>query len=422
MDRFYSKAAQFLRQEDAKQSRKQDDAKPGSEGIQSNVAVKQSGDNSGKVQLNIQNKQTQPRGGNGQNKKRDPNPGPRRRAPMFESYTPLNTSLENVYLQTCNTEQYKKPAPKRSSERQIQTGKFCRFHESYGHTTNDCRHLQDLIEKLIRERKLDQFVRAPQSGGAGPSNPNRAQDQERQEEPARAGGRLVINTISGGPHPADRSWREMESYASSIRHASFECCSNCEDGTPAKQQKTMSDDIIFRSRDADKIEAPTIDPLVISAQVGPAWMKRILVDSGSSVNILFKRAYDLMKMEAKDLKPCQSRVHGFNGSATIPTGIVELPVELGIGERRRVRLLQFVVLDIASPYNAFLGRPALAEFRAAIAPWCLTLKFPTDHGIGIVQGDQAAGRACYVAELREAQKKEKGKGVEESLCVRFSDN
>ena len=101
---------------------------------------------------------------------------------------------------------------------------------------------------------------------------------------------------------------------------------------------------------------------------------------------------------------------------------MELPVELGIGERRRVRLLQFIVLDIASPYNAFLGRPALAEFRAAIAPWCLTLKFPTDHGIGIVQGDQAAGRACYVAELREAQKKEKGKGVEESLCVRFSDN
>ena len=79
-------------------------------------------------------------------------------------------------------------------------------------------------------------------------------------------------------------------------------------------------------------------------------------------------------------------------------------------------------LDIPSPYNAFLVRPALAEFRVAIAPWCLTLKFPTDHGIGVVQGDQAAGRACYVAELREAQRKEKGKGVEESLCVRSTDD
>ena len=149
-------------------------------------------------------------------------------------------------------------------------------------------------------------MRAPQSGGAGPSNQNRAPNQERQEEPARTGGRLVINTISGGPHPVDRSWKEMESYASSIRHADFECCSNFDEGAPAKQQKMMTDDIVFRSKDADKIEAPTIDPLVISAQVGPAWIKRILVDSGNSVNILFKRAYDQMKMEATDLKPCQS--------------------------------------------------------------------------------------------------------------------
>ena len=47
------------------------------------------------------------------------------------------------------------------------------------------------------------------------------------------------------------------------------------------------------------------------------------------------------------------------------------------------------MMDIDSPYNAFLGRPALAEFRAVIAPWCLTLKFPTDKGVGVVMGDQA---------------------------------
>ena len=87
-----------------------------------------------------------------------------------------------MYLQTCNTVQYKKPAPKQSSERQIQTGKFCRFHESYGHNTNECRHLQDLVEKLIRERKLDQFVRAPQSEGAGPSNQNHVQNPEDRKD------------------------------------------------------------------------------------------------------------------------------------------------------------------------------------------------------------------------------------------------
>ena len=67
-------------------------------------------------------------------------------------------------------------------------------------------------------------------------------------------------------------------------------------------------------------------------------------------------------------------------------------------------MLQFVVLDVDSPYNAFLGRPALVEFRACIAPWCLLLKFPTEAGTGVMRGDQVSGRACYVAELKMLMK------------------
>lgn len=53
-------------------------------------------------------------------------------------------------------------------------------------------------------------------------------------------------------------------------------------------------------------------------------------------------------------------------------------------------------------YNAFLGRPALAKFRVAIAPWFLTRKFPIENNVGIVQGDQMGGCERYVTELKEA--------------------
>lgn len=46
----------------------------------------------------------------------------------------------------------------------------------------------------------------------------------------------------------------------------------------------------------------------------------------------------------------------------------------------------------------------------------------TDNGVGVVHGDQTTGRICYVAELRDAQCKEKGKGVEEFLCLRYAEN
>ena len=87
-----------------------------------------------------------------------------------------------------------------------------------------------------------------------------------------------------------------------------------------------------------------------------------------------------------------------------------------------MRVLPFIVMDVDSPYNVFLGCPVLVEFRAALAPWCLTLKFSMDKGVSVVHGDQATGRACYVAELREAQRREKGKVADSSVRIRKTDD
>ena len=198
-------------------------------------------------------------------------------------------------------------------------------------------------------------MRAPQSEGAGPSNQNHVQNPERQEEPGRVGGRLVINVVSDSPRTVKRSWGEMKSYNNLARRTDFEYDDNLDNKPSTKRKRATINDITFRDNDTDYVGSPTTDPLVISAQVGPAWMKRILIDCGSSVNILFIHAYNQMRMKARDLEPCQTHLHGFNGSATIPIGMVKLPVRLGSKEHRRVRTLQFTVLNIVSPYNAFLG-------------------------------------------------------------------
>lgn len=83
-------------------------------------------------------------------------------------------------------------------------------------------------------------------------------------------------------------------------------------------------------------------------------------------------------------------------------------------------MLPFIILDVDSPHNAFLSRLALAEFWATLIPWCLTSKFPTDNDVGVLYSDQATGCACYIAELREAQRKEKGKGIDKSFTSKQS--
>lgn len=125
-----------------------------------------------------------------------------------------------------------------------------------------------------------------------------------------------------------------------------------------------------------------------------------------------------MLLHGKDLKSCKSRIQGFNG---ITTERVDLLVVLGEGDRKRVQIVTFVVLDIFTTYNAFLTQLDLAIFQTVIAPWCLMMKFPTDNGVGVVQGDQGLECECYVAKLKEAKRHEKEKGMEKTLCIKSLD-
>lgn len=88
----------------------------------------------------------------------------------------------------------------------------------------------------------------PQWGQTGPSD-----DESRQLEK-----RLVINTITGGPHLAEKSWNEMEMYTNTFRYVVQESCLTVEDEAPTKQLNTMTNDIVFINRDVDEIEAPTL--------------------------------------------------------------------------------------------------------------------------------------------------------------------
>lgn len=122
---------------------------------------------------------------------------------------------------------------------------------------------------------------------------------------------------------------------------------------------------------------PHIDVLVIPARIGLMKVHRVLIDNGSSVNLLFKSAFNQMGLSKKDLLPCMSALQGFSGERKVPLGLITLPVELGEEPRRMIRQVQFVVLDGYSAYNAFLGRLALSDFRVVTSIWCLKLKFPT---------------------------------------------
>ena len=61
--------------------------------------------------------------------------------------------------------------------------------------------------------------------------------------------------------------------------------------------------------------------------------------------------------------------------------------------------MNFLIIDYLSLYNAINGRLTWNSWKAAMSTYHLFVKFPTEYGIGEVQGDQLATRECYLAML-----------------------
>ncbi|XP_058762717.1 uncharacterized protein LOC131636086 [Vicia villosa] len=83
-------------------------------------------------------------------------------AGKFREYTPLNASRERILNKCANAEfqtskvRFPKSMPGRPN---MDKSKFCRFHKGHGHNTEDCIHLKDAIEILIREGHLKQYAK-----------------------------------------------------------------------------------------------------------------------------------------------------------------------------------------------------------------------------------------------------------------------
>ncbi|KAI3468832.1 hypothetical protein Pfo_025495 [Paulownia fortunei] len=251
---------------------------------------------------------------------------------------------------------------------------FCVFCNEYGHNTEECRHLKDEIERVIKKRWLDDWIeRDTKEGKAGA-----APGENHYHTP-----RGFIQMILGGPTDGDSN-RARKAYARSTPGGSKEEVHKINEG-PVIQ---------FGPHDMVGLQAPHNDALVITAIMANFDVARIMVDIGSSVDVLFYEAYKKMNLNIT-LQPRSSR----------SMGQVILPISLGTEPMRKTRMVKFLVVDSFSAYNIILGRPSLNTFQAVVSTFHMNLKFLVDKGIEEVEGDQCSARRCYV-EAAERPSKE----------------
>ncbi|KAJ9552839.1 hypothetical protein OSB04_016884 [Centaurea solstitialis] len=149
-----------------------------------------------------------------------------------------------------------------------------------------------------------------------------------------------------------------------------------------KQTKTVAEreldaaKLTFDQDDLSGLNQKHHDALVIQLTIGNCLTKRVLVDGGSSANVIFADTLKIMGIDRSNIVRRTTTLVGFNGDATNTLGEIVLPVfAKGINKQTK-----FNVIDCPSAYNAILGRPWIHDMKAVPSTYHQKIKFPSPWG------------------------------------------
>lgn len=125
---------------------------------------------------------------------------------------------------------------------------------------------------------------------------------------------------------------------------------------------------------------------MITAEVAGRGVARILIDTGSSVDIIYSDCLKRLNVGC-EVHPTETDVIGFSGDVLRSVGEVTLPVSLGDRPVIATGSVKFLIMDVESPFNMILGRPSLNMFQVVVSTYHAKIKFPVNKLVGEVRGD-----------------------------------
>ncbi|XP_038704656.1 uncharacterized protein LOC120014086 [Tripterygium wilfordii] len=273
--------------------------------------------------------------------------------------------------------------PKKETEGWKDPKKWCDFHQDIGHTTPDCRGLRYEVDYLLKRGHLRELL---SEHGRAIWEKRKVDDPEALPLPPPITQTYCV--ISGGSEISGLSHTSAKKHEKEAANPAARMARSL--GTFTNQVMVFTDD------EATQLLHPHHDALVLTLQVANINLKRILIDNGSSANVLFLAAYKGMGLDETLILRKSMALIGFNGEVSHSVGEVVLPIYApGLNKQTR-----FSIVDSPSAYNAILGRPWLHAIRAVPSTYHQILRYPTNNGVREILGDQHSSRSCYKTTMR----------------------
>ncbi|XP_075636461.1 uncharacterized protein LOC142608646 [Castanea sativa] len=192
--------------------------------------------------------------------------------------------------------------------------KYCRFHQDHGHDTANCYDLKQQIEALIRRGRLQRFVSKERADL--PQNQAPRRDNDRPRQPIGDIRMIVEGTMTVGS-----SKKARKTYLRTVQNVQMT-------SSALKMLRIDSPPIGFSEEDARRLHHPHDDALVVTIQTEDYNIHRVLIDKGSSADILYYPAFQQMGIGRERLVPTNAPLVGFRGARVLPLGVVTLAVTI----------------------------------------------------------------------------------------------
>jgi hypothetical protein len=145
-----------------------------------------------------------------------------------------------------------------------------------------------------------------------------------------------------------------------------------------------SEDAITFSREdhPNCVPNPCQYPLVVDPVIGNTRFSKVLMDGGSSLNILYAHTLRLLGIGLDQLWPSTTPFHGVApGKRIQPLRQIDLSVWFVTPDNFRKETLTFEVVGFRGAYHAILGRPCYAKFMAVPNYTYLKMKMMGPKGV-----------------------------------------
>ena len=259
------------------------------------------------------------------------------------------------------------------TEEERRDPRFCRLHNYVQLPTAECWALRRLVHRRIKQVTLEltqqevQRNPLPNHKGKGVAAVVICADPGEDEEENLALPAAAITTLQQSAKfknlfdqlglTAKEKKIATEALVSIASGAGVECLS--AETTEDRALLQESTEITFSSEDMEVGHPDHRRPLYLAASINQIPIKRALVDTGASVNLIPLNTLQAAGISERKIQGCPMEVTGFGGRGEYTAGHIQLWLKVG----PIASLARFHVVRTEVSYHVLLGRPWLHKHR-----------------------------------------------------------